>query len=103
MTSPSCFPELPFLDVEHVRKTIAGLTVVVRTTTSTSICPVCGQASSRVHSRYTRTLADLPWSGRTVQLHVQVRRFARVGQRAGASPRDSKLQHNLQSSSHHPL
>jgi transposase len=75
MTTPSCFPELPFLHVEHVRKTIAGLTVVVRITTTTSICPVCGQASSRVHSRYTRTLADLPWSGRTVQLHGQVRRF----------------------------
>lgn len=46
--------------------------------TSTSpeaACPVCGQTSARVQSRYTRTLADLPWAGRQVQWHVQVRRF----------------------------
>lgn len=38
-------------------------------------CPDCGQAAPRVHSRYTRTLSDLPWAKRHVQLVVQVRRF----------------------------
>jgi transposase len=40
-----------------------------------SCCPVCGHASGRVHSRYQRTLADLPWQGRSVALRVQARRF----------------------------
>jgi transposase len=40
-----------------------------------SCCPVCGHASGRVHSRYQRTLADLPWQGRIVALRVQARRF----------------------------
>ena len=40
-----------------------------------SRCPVCGHASGRVHSRYQRTLADLPWQGRIVALRVQARRF----------------------------
>jgi transposase len=31
--------------------------------------------SRRVHSHYTRTLADLPWQGRTVSIHVRARRF----------------------------
>ncbi len=38
-------------------------------------CPACAHPSHRVHSRYRRTLADLPWQGRPVALQVQVRRF----------------------------
>ena len=38
-------------------------------------CPVCDQTSRRVHSHYTRTLADLPWSGTPVRLRLQVRKF----------------------------
>ncbi len=38
-------------------------------------CPVCGETSRRVHGRYTRTLADLPWSGIPVRLRLRVRKF----------------------------
>ncbi len=38
-------------------------------------CPVCGEPSDRVHSRYERTLADLPWARFAVRLHLRVRRF----------------------------
>ncbi len=38
-------------------------------------CPACAQVSQRLHSRYQRTLADLPWQGRPVVLQVQARRF----------------------------
>jgi transposase len=38
-------------------------------------CPMCGEPSRRVHSRYTRTLADLPWSGTPVRLRFRVRKF----------------------------
>ena len=38
-------------------------------------CPACGGRCVRVHSRYHRTLADLPWLGRAVILRVTVRRF----------------------------
>lgn len=38
-------------------------------------CPACGRRCARVHSRYHRTLADLPWLGRAVVLRVTVRRF----------------------------
>lgn len=43
--------------------------------TRRSLCPLCGRASSRVHSRYTRTVSDLPWHGISVELVVRVRRF----------------------------
>ena len=42
---------------------------------STSRCPVCGLVSSRVHSRYSRTVSDLPWHGLPVTLEVRARRF----------------------------
>ena len=38
-------------------------------------CPICGIVSSRVHSRYRRTVSDLPWHGISVELEVRARRF----------------------------
>lgn len=42
---------------------------------SNSICPLCGVASARIHSLYSRTVAELPWSGVTVEFHLQVKKF----------------------------
>jgi transposase len=52
------------------------LTVHLAITTPNAACPVCGSDARRIHSRYTRRLADLPCFGRAVRLHVTVRRFA---------------------------
>src|SRR6266540_5493395 len=38
-------------------------------------CPVCQAPARRTHSRYTRTVADLPWADRVVCLHLHVRKF----------------------------
>lgn len=38
-------------------------------------CPFCGQRSSRVHSRYCRTLQDLPAHGQVIRLVLLLRRF----------------------------
>ncbi|MBP2449086.1 transposase [Rhizobium leguminosarum] len=38
-------------------------------------CPLCGQASRRVHSRYTRRVCDYPCSGRGVEFQIITRRF----------------------------
>jgi transposase len=51
------------------------ITAIATTTEPEADCPVCQQSSARIQSRYTRTLADLPWAGRHVQWRVQVRRF----------------------------
>jgi transposase len=53
-----------------------GITViVVRSAALRAICPACGAAAGRVHSRYIRTLSDLPLGGRAVRLKLSVRRF----------------------------
>jgi len=38
-------------------------------------CPSCTLESSRIHSLYQRTVADLPWAGVPVTLQLHVRRF----------------------------
>ena len=42
---------------------------------SFGLCPDCGTPSSSCHSRYVRTLSDLPISGAVVKLRLSVRRF----------------------------
>ena len=49
--------------------------VNIRATSVSCPCPGCGVISDRVHSRYSRRLADLPMSGRRVVLVVLARRF----------------------------
>src|SRR5260370_6709075 len=50
-------------------------TITVRAASPTAPCPCCGTLSKRIQSRYTRTVRDLPASGRPVHLVLHVRRF----------------------------
>jgi transposase len=68
-------PDSDRLTLQHVRIDGDAVTLAVQAIASTSPCPECGNSSTRVHSRYTRTLADLPWQGKTVRINLQVRRF----------------------------
>ena len=67
-------PDLSDLVIEQVSIT-NEVTVTVRAASPTSSCPCCGTICKRIQSRYTRTLRDLPASGRSVELIVGVRRF----------------------------
>ena len=49
--------------------------MVVATKGDEAPCPLCQQPSRSVHSSYQRTLADLPWQGIAVRLHLTTRRF----------------------------
>ncbi len=51
------------------------VTITARSTQHAGSCPQCRSISARVHSRYTRTVADLPCVGRPVTVWLQVRRF----------------------------
>src|SRR6266571_1274859 len=50
------------------------LTVTLVSTQMSPCCPLCGTAARRVHSRYTRQIADLPCGGQQLRLLVQVRK-----------------------------
>jgi len=53
----------------------ASLAFVMQSTATTAACPLCGQSSARLHSRYLRRLADWPCQDQPVRRHVEVRRF----------------------------
>jgi transposase len=68
------FPDLPDVQVEEVEVAFE-ITLTVRTTSPMAPCPSCGTQSAHIQSRYTRTLRDLPSSGRPIRLIMHVRRF----------------------------
>jgi transposase len=51
------------------------LTLVLKSSQASAVCPKCTHPSTRVRGRYTRTLADLPCQGRAVRVRLEVRRF----------------------------
>ena len=55
----------------HADKIVIDLAAVA----TSAVCPVCHHTSTRVHSRYRRTLADMPWNRIAVQINVQARKF----------------------------
>lgn len=63
------------LTLDLIRADRSSITVLMATTATSAACPLCGESSSRLHSRYVRTLADLPWHGVAVSVQLTVRRF----------------------------
>jgi transposase len=61
--------------LEKIVPSHSSLTLVVRATRTQAECPRCHRPSSRVHSYYSRTVADLPWHGVAVKLELRTRRF----------------------------
>jgi transposase len=73
-------PATLLADPEAIRleKIIPGhssLILVVKATQPQPECPRCRRLSTRIHSYYTRRVADLPWHGVAVRLELRTRRF----------------------------
>jgi len=73
--SRTVLPAPKLLKLTSVRADESTITLCAQTSTSAAQCPTCAKRSARVHSRYMRTLADLPWQGVPVSVHLRVRRF----------------------------
>jgi transposase len=68
-------PAPRLLDLIGICTTENAITLAARTSSRVARCPACGTRSARVHSHYTRMLADLPWQGIPVTVRLRVRRF----------------------------
>jgi transposase len=70
-------PQTPLLhlDAWQMDHTARQLTLRVTSTQALVSCPVCRFPTQRVHSRYARTVADLPWGSWRVVLDLGVRKF----------------------------
>ena len=71
-------PFLPLPDgmiIGQVAMTQTQLIVEVISTQPYAQCPVCRIPSDAVHCRYRRIVRDVPCGGRSVVLHLSVRKF----------------------------
>jgi transposase len=73
--SMTLLPKFPGLKFEDVFIDAENVSLRVASARPEAKCPVCGCESGRLHSHYPRTVADLPWGGRSVKLSLRVRRF----------------------------
>jgi len=61
--------------LELIRTEARLITLLIKTVAPQSPCPDCQPSADRIHSRYVRTLADLPWHGVAVRVELHSRRF----------------------------
>jgi hypothetical protein len=75
MAKPTLRPDparlhLPLLDASD-----SAITAVVTTSSEEAQCPLGHRRSARIHSRYVREVAALPWMSCAGRLELHVRRF----------------------------
>ena len=75
MATSAFLPDPTNLQLDRLVSNRSGITLLVRTLLPEAVCPLCSQLSNRVHSRYVRTIRDLPWQGIDVRLRLSTRRF----------------------------
>src|SRR5215218_6431523 len=63
------------LKLESLSIEAGHVSICVGSGATRCVCPVCGHRSARAHSRYHRTVSDLPWHGISVTLNIRARRF----------------------------
>ncbi len=75
MSAPLLPFTLPGFDVGLIETSDTLLQVDASSHARSACCPDCDRRSARIHSRYWRSLRDLPVSERTVRLRLQIPRF----------------------------
>jgi transposase len=75
MAKPTLLPDPACLHLKLIDASEEAITVVVTTSSSETQCPLCHGRSARIHSRYVRNVADIPWMGCAVRLELHTRRF----------------------------
>jgi transposase len=63
------------LDLIGIRAAENAITLAARSSSQVARSPACGTRFARVHSHYTRMLANLPWQGIPVTVRLRLRRF----------------------------
>jgi transposase len=69
------FPHLRGFRLLSAHREAKRLILTCERVTRTALCPVCGTAAHRIHSRYQRTVRDLSIQNVQVILHLHVRKF----------------------------
>jgi Transposase and inactivated derivatives len=73
--NPTLLPDPTCLHLTHLEASPGCIIAHVSTTSLEACCPLCHRRSEKLHSRYARRIADLPWMGWAVRLELHTRRF----------------------------
>lgn len=63
------------IQLETYVSELKAITIIVRSVQALPLCPKCQLPSSSLHSNYQRLVADLPWHGVAIKLHLHTRKF----------------------------
>jgi len=75
MRSKILIPDPAVITIEQIVHDDTDIVLVARTRRPSAPCPVCGQSATHIHSRYIRSLRDLPWQGLAVRMQLHTRRW----------------------------
>lgn len=75
MKPPTLLPCIEGIRSESVASNANSIILHLSAVALSSYCPLCGHLSQRIHSHYSRTLADLPWNRVAVRIHLKARKF----------------------------
>lgn len=75
MANPTLLPNPSCLHLLHLESCGKLIIATVTTKAQTARCPLCARLSDKVHSRYVRILADLPWMSCAMRLILRTQRF----------------------------
>ncbi|GAC1542146.1 MAG: hypothetical protein NVS2B7_15160 [Herpetosiphon sp.] len=68
-------PGTAALEVVNLQADASAISITLHPIQVSAACPLCDQPSVQLHSRYCRTVADRPWAGVPVRLHLCLRTF----------------------------
>ena len=75
MRQGTLVPDIAEVELVSLGRVAGAIEMRLKTCRVSAQCPRCGTSTKKVHSRYVRRLADLPWHGVPVVIHLQTRRF----------------------------
>jgi transposase len=75
MNGKTLLPDPSLIKLERFVSSPDAIIVVIKTKLPQASCSLCQQPSQKIHSRYVRRLADLPWQGVAIRVELTVRRF----------------------------
>ena len=75
MSLQMLFPHLHGFRLQSLHREADRVVLTCERVPRTARCPVCGSLAQRIHSRYQRTVWDLPLQKTQVVLHLHVRKF----------------------------
>jgi transposase len=75
MNGKTLLPDPSLIKLKRFVSSPDAIIVVIKTKQPQAPCSLCQLPSLKIHSRYVRKLADLPWQGVAIRLELTVRRF----------------------------